>query len=512
MLESMLWVKVQDLLVIVHSTRPPTQQEWDRWLDRMAIRDYTNIFIVTDGASPSREQGLQSVDLWRDRRQPRFALVSPSLSVRRSLITFTEVMRRRDAGDIRTFMPCSAGEALTFLEAPLSTHDEVMGAVARLQHTIRQSEKTLQHWHFAQAMLAGQPHVLPCELSDVVDQLHAAGAIARDALGPPAVAEHFLHAATLQRTEGAYGAAAFNYFAAAQIAPERLPEDVVCVGTRLTFSEGCVIDLNGEALQRHTARSVQRARTFIENELQLRESVAAAKHMAAQHLHYDMQMAGGFAHHMRNALAPAAIHANLLQDDTMPKEDIRTSAQAVQGCLNRALAATTEILRYAGLGHELGQADKGTDVVSAVSRMAERHGKAMRDAGVTLRTFMPERALAECRSDHLDTIFNEIVVNALRAMSERCGSNDGALTIQVDVGTTVVTMAATDSGDGVSERVQAQMLEPFFTTRPAEAFGLGLAIVRKLVAICGGNTEVESLPGFGTTIVIQLPRAHGSAG
>ena len=42
-----------------------------------------------------------------------------------------------------------------------------------------------------------------------------------------------------------------------------------------------------------------------------------------------------------------------------------------------------------------------------------------------------------------------------------------------------------------------------------QGFGLGLAIARKLVELHGGKLQIESEPGIGSTVTINLPRARG---
>ena len=65
-------------------------------------------------------------------------------------------------------------------------------------------------------------------------------------------------------------------------------------------------------------------------------------------------------------------------------------------------------------------------------------------------------------------------------------------------------IAVSDSGGGMNLDVQAQMFEPFFSTKETHA-GLGLTLVYGIVRQSGGTVEVQSQPGQGTTVRVYLP-------
>lgn len=64
-----------------------------------------------------------------------------------------------------------------------------------------------------------------------------------------------------------------------------------------------------------------------------------------------------------------------------------------------------------------------------------------------------------------------------------------------------------DTGAGIAPDDLPHVFEPFFSTKP-EGTGLGLALVHRIVQEHGGEIDVRSTPGFGTTFTIMLPTRH----
>ncbi len=74
-----------------------------------------------------------------------------------------------------------------------------------------------------------------------------------------------------------------------------------------------------------------------------------------------------------------------------------------------------------------------------------------------------------------------------------------------------VVLTVRDTGSGMSDDVKARLFEPFFTTKPVgKGAGLGLSTVYGIIKSGGGDIQVESAPGKGTTFRMILPRLEKS--
>ncbi|RMD82201.1 MAG: GHKL domain-containing protein [Candidatus Dadabacteria bacterium] len=103
---------------------------------------------------------------------------------------------------------------------------------------------------------------------------------------------------------------------------------------------------------------------------------------------------------------------------------------------------------------------------------------------------------------------SEALLNVLDNAVDACSEGD-----QVTVSTSqdpgeqgLVRIEVSDTGAGIDPRELPKIFDPFYTTKAVgEGSGLGLAIARRVIEQHGGSVRVESEPGAGTRVILELP-------
>ncbi len=105
-------------------------------------------------------------------------------------------------------------------------------------------------------------------------------------------------------------------------------------------------------------------------------------------------------------------------------------------------------------------------------------------------------------SNQLSQILMNLLLNAAQATDP-----GGRITILADevrfAG--MVELRVRDTGCGIPADIMPHVFEPFFTTKRGRGTGLGLSISQAYVRSHGGDIQVESIAGYGTTVRVTLP-------
>jgi len=238
------------------------------------------------------------------------------------------------------------------------------------------------------------------------------------------------------------------------------------------------------------------------------------------------QLAGGLAHDFNNLLVVIANYAQFV-DAAVRREVDRgaplepTAARAILDDLHqigRASETAAELTRQLLVfGRRESPSVTTFDLGEVVREMQDMLTRTLGEAIVPTFELGDVPLPVSADPGQIQQVVLNLVVNARHAMPE--GGAIHVTTRRATVegergGESVLApgecaeLTVSDTGHGMSDTVRERAFEPFFTTKgPGEGTGLGLATVYAVVTECGGDIELVSTPGAGTTVRIRLPIA-----
>lgn len=87
----------------------------------------------------------------------------------------------------------------------------------------------------------------------------------------------------------------------------------------------------------------------------------------------------------------------------------------------------------------------------------------------------------------------------------------GEITVTLQAGPEELIVSVADTGIGMSEEVRAHIFDKYYQGSPngsGRGLGLGLSIVQRIVELCGGQIQVDSVEDQGSTFTVRLPREN----
>lgn len=129
--------------------------------------------------------------------------------------------------------------------------------------------------------------------------------------------------------------------------------------------------------------------------------------------------------------------------------------------------------------------------------------------GFVRQEIADEASKASVASPHMYMVLDELVENARRAL-EAAGREDSPIVVRARVATDfrlrkALAIEVVDHGVGMSPEVQAEALDPFFSTRAGRHVGLGLTGCDEMIRALGGTLRILSTEGQGTTVKVSYP-------
>jgi len=210
-------------------------------------------------------------------------------------------------------------------------------------------------------------------------------------------------------------------------------------------------------------------------------------------------MGSAVAHGIRNPLASIRSSAELAAD--APDCTWREQAADIIGAADRIESAVRDLLSFtrpAGTPTTSVSINRiAAESVDALQRDLERKGaRARLDLDPAEPRVMADAAM-------LRQVLTSLLVNSIEAIA-----HGGSVTVAtgLDAGRGKVRVAVRDDGAGIPPAELANVLRPFYTTKP-KGLGLGLPLAKRIVERLDGTLDMRSTLGEGTTVELMLPAA-----
>jgi signal transduction histidine kinase len=227
------------------------------------------------------------------------------------------------------------------------------------------------------------------------------------------------------------------------------------------------------------------------------------------------QLTGGVAHDFNNMLAAIFSSVEVLKKGVADNPRLATALDLIDRAAQRGADLTRHLLAFARR-QTLQPADVDTSTLILETMALARPALG---ATIELEPFLPDISLcAHADAAQLASALLNLCINARDAME---GGGKVAIAVEPQTLTSAagtmapgeyVRISVSDTGAGMSEEVRRRAIEPFFTTKgPGKGSGLGLSMVFGFARQSGGDLEIESEPGVGTTVTLVLPRAWPQA-
>ena len=219
------------------------------------------------------------------------------------------------------------------------------------------------------------------------------------------------------------------------------------------------------------------------------------------------RLAGGIAHDFNNLLMTVNGHADLMNQALEDHSPLIINVKGILGAVDKAAALTRQLL---SISRQQTVSPRPLDLNAVVARilpglngLADENTELTVDLGAKLPAIMAD-------ANQIERVVSILIQNARDAMPKggRLGISTGLEPTRAEGrdGPERQFIRVSDTGTGMTDEVKARLFEPFFTTKPVgKGAGLGLSTVYGIVKTAGGDLQVQTSPGQGTTFRLIFP-------
>ncbi len=220
------------------------------------------------------------------------------------------------------------------------------------------------------------------------------------------------------------------------------------------------------------------------------------------------ELAAGIAHEINNPVAIMVEEAgwieDLLEDEEFQEsenlDEFTRALEQIRTQGRRCKEITHKLLHFARKTDSRIQEVQINDLIEELVALSAQKAKY---SNVTINTVLQKDLPSlQVSETEVQQVFLNLINNALDAMEKKGGVIDVTTLMEGDH----IAVQVADNGPGIPEANLARIFDPFFTTKPVgKGTGLGLSICYGIIKKMGGEIDVHSVTGVGTTFRVLIP-------
>lgn len=209
------------------------------------------------------------------------------------------------------------------------------------------------------------------------------------------------------------------------------------------------------------------------------------------------------SHELKTPLAVMQNYGTLLQSPDLSDEQRIEYGKAIQEQTNRLSSLVTNILKLNKLENQ--QIYPNVEKYYLGEQLCEcmlTFESLWEEKNIEIETEIDDDVLIEADKELLDLVWHNLLSNALKFTDE-----NGKVTMSLHKDDQYVYVQVKDTGCGMSAETGKNIFKKFYqgdTSHATKGNGLGLALVKRVIDICGGEISVSSQLGEGSTFTVKL--------
>ncbi len=209
------------------------------------------------------------------------------------------------------------------------------------------------------------------------------------------------------------------------------------------------------------------------------------------------------SHELKTPLAVMQNYGTLLQNPELSDEQRIEYGKAIQEQTNRLSSLVTNILKLNKLENQ--QIYPNVEKYYLGEQLCEcmlTFEALWEEKKIEIETDIDDEVLIEADKELLDLVWHNLLSNALKFTDE-----NGKVTMSLHKDDQYVYVQVKDTGCGMSVETGKNIFKKFYqgdTSHATKGNGLGLALVKRVIDICGGEISVSSQLGEGSTFTVKL--------